>query len=563
MMVRKMKSLGPTLFLLVAVLAPEPAIAQGHFPKSEDLELMLRHLVEDGEAPAIALGVLEADGSTRIVTFGSAGPDALPLSPRSVYEIGSITKTFTGTLLADMVGRGEVSLDDPVSKYLPPEVTVPSYDGREITLLDLATHTSGLPRLPTGFIPRDMQNPYAEWTVETLYSWLSGHELRREPGSEFEYSNLGFGLLGHALARAADTSLRNLMRERILDPLGMDMTGFALESEIEAWMVQGHSEGEVVPFWFATEAMDGAGGLRSNVEDMLGFLMANVGTPGSGLERAMRVAQEAQRPAGSDARNVGLGWQSYSLNGRPIVQHGGGTGGFGTLIAFDPVREVGVVVLANSTDFGSNLGTDLIVHEPPPSSPPVDVGLETLASYEGTYVSDRGGRMYVRLEEEGYLTIQPMLDARMRLHATSNSSFFPIREEWLITFQRVQGGDVTGLDFEWQGSVTRFDRTEEAVPPSKMVAGNARMSPEDIARYEGTYDLDLAGQAIEFQVFGTGTRLMSRLGQTTSRLHPLGAHQFVVEVNPGIRVVFTIEEDRAVSVTLHQGARSDSGDRRR
>ena len=200
---------------------------------------MLRYMVEDGLAPGIALGLVEEDGSTRVVTYGTGGPDTRPLGPRSVFDLGSINKTFTGTLLADMMVRGEVGLEDPISRYLPDSVTVPTYGDRRITLLDLATHSSGLPRLPSNYRPRDMRDPYEAYTVEILYEFLSGHELRREPGAGFEYSNLGFGLLGHVLARAAGVSYRDLLQERIIGPLGMAQTGYGFEGEIAGGAVWG------------------------------------------------------------------------------------------------------------------------------------------------------------------------------------------------------------------------------------------------------------------------------------------------------------------------------------
>ena len=166
---------------------------------------MFRYLVEDGVTPGIVVGILEADGSTRILWEGTAGPEAAPLGPRSIFEIGSVTKTFTGALLAESAARGVVALDDPVASYLPDSVRVPSREGREITLLDLATHHSGLPRLPDNYTPPDPSNPYSDFTVEKLYAFLAQHELRRTPGSEGEYSNLGYGLLGHAGRRGART----------------------------------------------------------------------------------------------------------------------------------------------------------------------------------------------------------------------------------------------------------------------------------------------------------------------------------------------------------------------
>jgi CubicO group peptidase (beta-lactamase class C family) len=147
---------------------------------------------------------------------------------------------FTGTLLADMVARGEVSLGYPVVEYLPKGVTMPARAGREITLADLSTHPSGLPNLPDNLVPRDMSNPYADYTFALMYDFLSEHELRRDIGSEFEYSNLGVGLLGHVLARHAETDYESLVRERIFEPLGMSMSTITLSGDTKAPMVRGH-----------------------------------------------------------------------------------------------------------------------------------------------------------------------------------------------------------------------------------------------------------------------------------------------------------------------------------
>ena len=148
----------------------------------------------------------------------------MPLDGNTVFEMGSISKVFTGALLADMVARGEVKLDDPIAKYLPQTVKVPSRNGRQITLLDLATQSSGLPRLPSNMRPADFSNPYADYSVQQLYEFLSGYSLTRDPGQRYEYSNLGVGLLGHVLALRAGKSYEEILKERILDPLGMNDT---------------------------------------------------------------------------------------------------------------------------------------------------------------------------------------------------------------------------------------------------------------------------------------------------------------------------------------------------
>jgi CubicO group peptidase (beta-lactamase class C family) len=232
--------------LLVAAV---PLFAQ-HFPSDARVDSLIHGRVDEGRATGIVLGLLESDGSRRIFAYGDAGPGARPLGPKSVFEIGSITKVFTGILLAEMSLRGEVSLDDPVQEYLPDGVTMPARPGQVITLEHLATHRSSLPRLPSNMSPADPANPYADYTSQQLYDFLSSYALTRDVGERYEYSNLAVGLLGWVLALRAGADYETLVRERILKPLGMSMSGITLDPEMSAWLVKGHDEsGNVVSNW--------------------------------------------------------------------------------------------------------------------------------------------------------------------------------------------------------------------------------------------------------------------------------------------------------------------------
>jgi D-alanyl-D-alanine-carboxypeptidase/D-alanyl-D-alanine-endopeptidase len=211
-----------------------------HFPDDQALSALIKGRVEEGRATGIVLGVLDADGSQRIVAYGDPGPDAPSLGSDSVFEIGSITKVFTGILLADMAGRGEVDLTTPVQRYAPAGLTMPTRNGREITLTDLAAHRSGLPRLPGNLALDNLTTPYATYSVAQMYEFLAGYQLPRDIGSQFEYSNLGFGVLGHVLAARAGVEYESLLRNRILDPLGMSMTGIALSPAMKAQLAIGH-----------------------------------------------------------------------------------------------------------------------------------------------------------------------------------------------------------------------------------------------------------------------------------------------------------------------------------
>ena len=318
--------------------------AQGHFPSDEAIREIARQAGTISGKVGIVIGVLDADGSRRVVSVGD-----VPYDGRTLFEIGSITKVFTGILLAEMAERGEVRLEQPVAELLPGDVVVRSRNGRQIRLVDLSTHTSGLPRMPDNFTPADPGNPYVDYTPAKLYDFLRRHELRRDIGVEAEYSNVGVGLLGHALARRAGTSYEALVTARILDPLKLAATKITLSPAEVASLAPGHdASGRQVQNWDLTEAFAGAGALRSNVDDMLTFLAANLSPPGdSPLGRAIRSAQTA-RFKGAGGRQGGLGWgRSLLKQERLVLTHGGGTGGYLTFVGLDPERRLGVVVLSN------------------------------------------------------------------------------------------------------------------------------------------------------------------------------------------------------------------------
>lgn len=562
------RSFLPLLSTALALAVPAAAACQQHFPATEDVELMLRYLVEDGETPGIVLGLIDADGSTRVVSYGRGGPGTKPLGPRSAFEIGSITKTFTAALLADMVTRGEMALDDPVQKYLPDGVTMPTWPGREITLTDLATHHSGLPRMPDNFEPADPANPYADYTAARLYDFLNTHELRREPGSEYEYSNLAVGLLGHVIERATGKSYEALVRERILDPLGMNTTGITLEGELSEWMTKGHNGmGDVVPYWDAM-ALVGAGGIRSNAEDMLKYLAAQMGPPESPIERAMRATHQPRMEL-DDSEFQGLAWGIRDLGTRRLLAHGGGTAGYSTFVGFDPDLEVGVVMLTNTGDFDDDLGSDLLRRGAPISTPTVDVPRHVLERYVGVYGPNPNRELVVRLEDEGWLTVQTPGNVRFRMYADSDTSFYLRRTPWRFTFEKDPDGAITGVVADLEGTEVTAQKLDAPVPDARVLAGNPvlrddlpPLSPEEMARYEGEYRIDMPSGSMDVRVFVQDGSLMGQPeGQRSTELLHQGSHTFIVAADTEDRVVFALEDGRAVSLTLHDNGQTVRGER--
>jgi len=343
-----------------AILALLAAAAFADGTRNQEIASAIKARVDARKSIGMVVATIEPGGSSSMASYGDAGPGALPLDADSVFEIGSITKVFTAILLADMADRGEVRLDDPVAKHLPPGVRVPERNGRKITLLDLTTQSSGLPRMPDNLRPKDMANPYADYTPEMLFEFLGRYQLQRDIGADYEYSNLGVGLLGQALTYRAGKSYEALVKERILDPLKMEHTGIALSPWMKAHLARGHdARGEVTANW-DIPAFAGAGALRSTMYDMLRFARANLDPSGGRLPRVMQQTHEVRRAAGSASMSIGMGWHIRHLDGQDVVWHNGGTGGYRTWLGFDTSRKTAAIVLTNSALGNDDLGFDLV-----------------------------------------------------------------------------------------------------------------------------------------------------------------------------------------------------------
>jgi CubicO group peptidase (beta-lactamase class C family) len=305
--------------------------------------------------------------------------------------------------------------------------------------------------------------------VDDLYRFLSGYTLPRDPGSEFEYSNLGGGLLGHVLACRAGMDYESLIRSRITQPLGMPDTGITLSSSrsssMEQRMATGHNAMLApVPAW-DLPTLAGAGALRSSANDMLTFLEALLGYKESPLAPAMKAMLEVRRPAGQtrpvDQTTIGLGWLIYSTDGREIAWHNGGTGGFRSFLAYEPEKRSGVVVLSNAftpggvDDIGLHLlnpKVPLANPEPPKQHAEIHIDPKLLDNYTGRYqvtpdlifeITRDGDRLFA----QGFAQVagQPIVLPRFELFAEGEKNFFARVADNQITFETGPEGRATSL----------------------------------------------------------------------------------------------------------------------
>ncbi|MXV90326.1 MAG: beta-lactamase family protein [Acidimicrobiia bacterium] len=326
-----------------------PTAQENDAPVEEaQIRRLLEEFVDGGQSVGVVAGFVR-DGERIVVGHGRLSAED-PGAPDgdTVFEIGSVTKVFTSIVLADLELSGDLALDTPVQSLVGDEVRVPVRDGAEITLGHLATHSSGLPRLPDNLAPADWANPYADYTVEHLYEFLAGHKLARDIGEAVEYSNLGYGLLGHVLALREGVDYETLITQRILEPLEMSDTAVELTPPSRERLAPGHDEElQPVPNW-DIPTLAGAGSLRSTVNDLLIFLEANLGLRQTPLREAMAHTHVPQVTDPALGMDIGLGWIIADEGDRRFVWHNGATGGYSSFIGFDPQAREGVVVLSNS-----------------------------------------------------------------------------------------------------------------------------------------------------------------------------------------------------------------------
>ncbi|MFD7450918.1 serine hydrolase domain-containing protein [Kitasatospora sp. NPDC059827] len=316
-------------------------------PGSDHLPVLVRAAMP--YATAVTLAVAQGN-RTAVHCHGLTARGGEPCTPDTLYELGSVTKTFTALLLAAMAARGELSLDDPLERHLPPHWCPPGLRrGGPIRLLHLATHTSGLPKLPPGLLatalPTWSSNPYVAFDDLRLRVGVARTTVRHTPGTRYKYSNYGVGLLGRLLAETGRTSYAELLADRLHRPLGLHTTTCSPDAPHRA---TGHRRGRPLQPWLIP-GLPGAGDVRAGGADLLRFLRAHL-SPGEGeLGRALRDVQRPRLQLARSTDRLGLVWNLRgTADGRDLYFHSGATRGFTALVGFCPQTETAVAALTNT-----------------------------------------------------------------------------------------------------------------------------------------------------------------------------------------------------------------------
>jgi len=439
--------------LLLALITSTSLVAQPAPPLlREAIRQKAAAAVTAGAYPSLVMAMISGDRQ-EILPLGTVDGQHAP-DADTVYEIGSVTKTFTALLLADAVERHQLSLDDAVQRLLP-DYVIPKSGDRAITLLDLATQSSGLPRLPQNMKPKDYLNPYADYTPELLKAFLKSYNLPRQPGATYEYSNLGFGLLGQALATHAGTTYEQLVRTRITAPLAMNDTAITMSPSMTARFAPGHNAaGKPTPAWDFGE-LQGAGALRSTAHDLLRYVNALM-HPSGPLSKAVTLVRQPQRATDRDQAKIGLAWQIETRHGQTFIWHGGMTGGYASFVGFTANGDRGIVVLTNIDRDVAPLAIAALLPEP---VFPKEIATTpaALAAYAGRYHLAPNFELVVRADGN-QLRVTATGQSEFPVYASAPDEFFYKVVDAQLTFERGADGKVTAVVLHQNGRNVRGEK---------------------------------------------------------------------------------------------------------
>ena len=321
-------------------------IASAQNLTEEWVEEAARPLIDNQVVEGISIGYIEGE-HFGIVHLGSANETQQKPTFSTLYEIGSITKVFTGLLLADAALRGDINLFAAADVANPAGIRLPSRDGRSIKWIDLSTHRSGLPRMPGNFAPANPSDPYHDYDAKKAAAFLHQYELLRTPGQSREYSNLGVSVLGYLIAAKIGKPYEQLVRERIAQPLEMTDCTIALTADQTKRLATPHAKfGSPTAPWTCAD-MPGAGGIRATMRDMMRFAKAQLHPPEGPLGEAIELAWKQHAEVDGTKGAMGLGW---IIHGDGQTRwHNGGTGGSASALFINRPLNCAVIVLCNTS----------------------------------------------------------------------------------------------------------------------------------------------------------------------------------------------------------------------
>jgi D-alanyl-D-alanine-carboxypeptidase/D-alanyl-D-alanine-endopeptidase len=516
-------------------------------------DLVRQRLQGDRTGACMAVAVVEKDHVAR--SFQCADDqDAARIGPDVAFEIGSVSKTMTATLLAELILQGKGSLDDTLASWLPPGTQVPDYQGQPILLRHVVTHTSGLPALPSRLGATRMDDPYANLDEAALLASLGDAKLAAAPGSKFEYSNFASMLLSYAVARRAGSDFETLARKQLFAPLGMD-SAYINDKPAQVRAAIGHTPNrQPTSAWNFATNLAGVGGVRATLDDMVRYVQGGLGWTGASI----RPAQELTHQPLSEQPPMGMNWMLAQVGDRSVLVHEGGTGGFSAFVSLDPQRQRGVVILSDTTwnSIGSlgSLGLHLVDASLPLGKPRREVAAEPalLEALAGEYQLQGGMKMTLR-QRDGRLVIRAAGQVEYEMGHDDAGDFYPLQLDAVLRPQRKADGT---YGFTWMQMGAAFPATRvDSVKPAAPA-----LSPADLKAYVGDYPL-MPSFSLAVRESG-GTLQAQATGQGAFPLQASGPDTFEAPAF-GIEIHFKRGGNGQVeSLELHQGGQVLRGPRK-
>ncbi len=530
---------------------------------SEAIKALINHKIEQQQRAVGAVVVVIEDGKTEFLNFGLINKEKkIASSSSALFEIGSISKTFTSIALASMVAEEKVKLDDPVQKYLPSQVKLPTKNGKAITLASLANHTSALPRLPSNMPYSDPLDPYADYTVEMMYDFLNGYELTRDIGEKLEYSNLAVGLLGHTLALIDGKSYQQMITDRVLKPLSMSNTFVDVPVSHISQQSNGHDASLNRTKHWKLPALAGAGGLNSNAKDMALYLSANL-NPSKHLSQAsmieaINLSHQKTIDAKKHGASVGLGWFIAEHKNGSYLWHNGGTGGFRSFIGFDQENQRGIIILENSANGMDNIGNAFLTGNLAKLKSDI-LDVQTLDENHlnkliGHYELAPGMIMTVTQKNQ-QLYIQLTGQANYPVYAKSDLEFVYRVVEARVKFELNDQGEATSLTLFQGGAETKAKKLskEEAAKKTKKIELTTQQLENLVGKFEIMPNFVIA------TTHENGQLIIQATGQQKIPFQTKSESEFF-NAQVQARIVFELnEKGKAISLTLFQAGQELKG----
>ncbi len=537
------------LLPLLAGAATEPAAPAQANPETASV----RPAVERAAAGLSAGGFVLAEVDGDHVTYAAAGHP----SPREglppehlIFEIGSITKVFTSLLLAEAVNEGKAKLTDPIGKFLPPDVTLKPGTAA-ITLEQLATHTSGLPALPTNFHPANQNDPYADYTVGQLYDFLREYQPEQPAPQPASYSNVGVGLLGHLLERIYGQPYAELVAARITGPLGLKDTVIDLSPAQADRLAPPHSGSFAMNLW-RIPTLAGAGALRSTAADLARFAQALLQPKDPALAAAWELARQPRAAYGAKG-HIGLNILIAERNGVTVYNHSGGTGGSRSYLELVPELHRATVLLLNNDTVEPARLVALVRRPPSPAgSGPAGraeepIAAKQLTEYVGVYAIDARGRFTFLIDNTGRLRGRLIGQAFLPAFYAGHDRFFLRVVEAEYQFERDAAGRVTAVVLHQNGREVRAARTEEPVPTVRF------LTTDEARDYEGRYG---EHPPLQFEVKARGEQVFAKLlGQAAYPVFCDRPDHFAYDIVPAALTFERNAQGEITALVLHQNGR--------